>query len=263
MKKLKKSLIFKIFITTLYMIISCLVTILYLYKTINLTNEEYLKLILNDSYGNNFLNSLVNIIYDKFNFMDFIEFENKTFNTPNVVNDNPLIFIYNKNQLQNYQIDYNIKPNVMVASYLLSNKLNNLDINNIVLDTNLENFSLNNNISIDKSLEIFINDVKVNYSSIKYFFDIGRSDYSRFKTTISFNNNKYAKINFYVSKKDFSFVYELNKELNKNINGISNIYIINEYINNVIKIEIGGSSNTIKEVSNTINILSNIIKENI
>ena len=191
MKKLKKSLIFKIFITTLYMIISCLVTILYLYKSINLTNEEYLKLILNDSYGNNFLNSLINIIYDKFNFMDFIEFENKTFNTPNVVNDNPLIFIYNKNQLQNYQIDYNIKPNVMVASYLLSNKLNNLDINNIVLDTNLENFSLNNNISIDKSLEIFINDVKVNYSSIKYFFDIGRSDYSRFKTTISFNNNKY------------------------------------------------------------------------
>ena len=68
---------------------------------------------------------------------------------------------------------------------------------------------------------------------------------------------------FYVSEKDFFFIYKLNKELNKNINGISNIYIINEYINNVIKIEIGGSSNTIKEVSNTINILSNIIKENI
>ena len=69
---------------------------------------------------------------------------------PNKVDiNNPLVYIYNSHQLENYNNDnleiYGITPNVLMASYLLKEKLNQNGISTIVEDTNLTEFlELNN-----------------------------------------------------------------------------------------------------------------------
>ena len=64
---------------------------------------------------------------------------------PNKVDiNNPLVYIYNSHQLENYNNSnleiYGITPNVLMASYLLKEKLNKNGISTIVEDTNLTEF---------------------------------------------------------------------------------------------------------------------------
>ena len=83
---------------------------------------------------------------------------------PNPVDiDNPIVYIYNSHQLENYNsynLDiYGITPNVLMASYLLKEKLNSKGISTIVEDTNLTEFlSINgwDHASSYKASRIFI-----------------------------------------------------------------------------------------------------------
>ena len=56
----------------------------------------------------------------------------------------PIIYLYNTHQLENYNNKnlsiYNITPNVLMASYILKEKLNKNGISTIVEDTNLSEF---------------------------------------------------------------------------------------------------------------------------
>jgi len=57
---------------------------------------------------------------------------------------NPKVYIYNTHQLESYNKkvykDYNITPNVMMASYILRENLNNKNINTIVETANITDF---------------------------------------------------------------------------------------------------------------------------
>ncbi len=197
--------------------------------------------------------------------------------------DSPIIYIYNSHQLENYSSKgleiYGITPNVMMASYLLREKLNSKGLSTIVEDANLTEFITLNNWNYNYSYyasRMFLLDKKNTYPSLKYFIDIHRDSVSKDLTTVKINNQDYAKILFVVGlehknyEKNLSVMNKINDISNKlypglskgilkksgdNVNGIYN----QDISPNTILIEIGGVDNNINEVLNTINALSNIL----
>ena len=203
---------------------------------------------------------------------------------PNPVDiNNPIIYIYNSHQLENYNSSnldiYGITPNVLMTSYLLKEKLNSKGISTIVEDTNLTEFlSLNNwdHSGSYKASRIFILDKKNKYSTLKYFIDIHRDSVSKNMTTININGKDYARILFVVGlehdnyKDNIKISEDLNNLFNKYYKGLSRgIYkkegpgvdgIYNQDISpNSILIEVGGVDNNIDEVLNTTEAISNIL----
>ncbi len=203
---------------------------------------------------------------------------------PNPVDiNNPIIYIYNSHQLENYNSSnldiYGITPNVLMTSYLLKEKLNSKGISTIVEDTNLTEFlSLNNwdHSGSYKASRIFILDKKNKYSTLKYFIDIHRDSVSKNMTTININGKDYARILFVVGlehdnyKDNIKISEDLNNLFNKYYKGLSRGIckkegpgvdgIYNQDISpNSILIEVGGVDNNIDEVLNTTEAISNIL----
>ena len=204
---------------------------------------------------------------------------------PNPVDiNNPVIYLYNSHQLENYDsanLDiYGITPNVMMASYLLKEKLNSSGISTIVEDANMTQFLSANGFVHTQSYmasRIFILDKINKYSSLKYFIDIHRDSVSRNITTASINGKSYAKILFVVGlehdnyKDNLKVVSDINDIADKYYSGLSRgIYkkegegvdgIYNQDISsNSILIEVGGVDNNIDEVLNTTDALADILK---
>lgn len=200
-------------------------------------------------------------------------------NNPN----KPLVYIYNSHQLENYNNDslmvYGITPNVLMASYLLKEKLSTYGIESIVEDTNLTEFLELNNwdyASSYKASRIFILDKQNTYPSLKYYIDIHRDSVSKSLTTVKIGNKEYARILFVVGLEHDNYEDNLNlaNNINKlfenhypglsrgvykkegiNVNGIYN----QDISSNAMLIEVGGVDNNITEVMNTINAISDIL----
>ena len=90
--------------------------------------------------------------------------------------EKPIIYIYNSHQIENYNSEnlsiYGITPNVLMASYLLKEKLNSKGIPTIVEDMNMTEFlDLNgwDYAASYKASRIFMLDKQNTYPSIKYF----------------------------------------------------------------------------------------------
>lgn len=195
----------------------------------------------------------------------------------------PIIYLYNTHQLENYNNKnlsiYNITPNVLMASYILKEKLNKNGISTIVEDTNLSEFlNLNhwNYASSYKATRILLLEKMNKYDSLKYFIDIHRDSVNRNSTTVTINNKTYAKILFVIGleHKNYEYNLEVTNKLNdlikedypsltkgiykKSGKGVDGIY--NQDVDkNCILIEIGGVDNTIEEVYNTLEVLSNVL----
>lgn len=195
----------------------------------------------------------------------------------------PIIYLYNTHQLENYNNKnlsiYNITPNVLMASYILKEKLNKNGISTIVEDTNLSEFlNLNhwNYASSYKATRMLLLEKMNKYDSLKYFIDIHRDSVNRNSTTVTINNKNYAKILFVVGleHKNYEYNLEVTNKLNdliketypsltkgiykKSGKGVDGIY--NQDVDkNCILIEIGGVDNTIEEVYNTLEVLSNVL----
>ena len=203
---------------------------------------------------------------------------------PNKVDvKNPIIYIYNSHQLENYNNDnlaiYGITPNVLMASYLLKEKLNEKGLSTIVEDTNLTEFlELNNwnHSNAYKASRIFMLDKQNEYPSIKYFIDIHRDSVNKNMTLVKINNKNYAKILFVVGlehknyQKNLNLVNKINDLFEKHYPGLSRgIYkkegpnvngIYNQDISeNAMLIELGGVDNNIEEVLNTINAIADVL----
>lgn len=203
---------------------------------------------------------------------------------PNKVDvESPIIYIYNSHQLENYNSSnlsiYGITPNVLMASYLLKEKLIDKGISTIVEDTNLTEFLELNNWSHANSYRasrIFMLDKKNTYPSIKYYLDIHRDSVNKNISTIKINNKNYARILFVVGKEHNAWEENLNtaneintiiekkypglsrgiyKKEGENVNGIYN----QDLSPNTILLELGGVDNTIDEVMCTINALTDVL----
>ncbi len=199
-------------------------------------------------------------------------------------NEEPLVYIYNTHQNEEY-IGNDITPNptVLTASYYLKDNLEKLGIKTLVEETNIKNILENNNWNYDESYRasrINLETTKEKYPSIKIFIDLHRDAVPRNLSTVTINNKEYAKILFVIGKehdnylKNLEFTKSLNslieknyKELTKGIlekegPGVNGIYN-QDLKENIILMEVGAQDNTIEEVTNTLDIIANIIKEKI
>lgn len=234
-------------------------------------------------YGNN--DKILEMNYnDDYSNLEELKKVSSYIEDPNPVDvENPIIYIYNSHQLENYNSEnldiYGITPNVLMASYLLKEKLNSKGLSTIVENTNMSEFlTLNgwDHSGSYKASRIFILDKKNKYTSLKYFIDIHRDSVSKKVSTININDKSYARILFVVGLEHNN--YNANLKTMESINKISDKYypglsrgiykkegagvngIYNQDISsNSILIEIGGVDNNIEEVLNTTEALSNIL----
>lgn len=195
------------------------------------------------------------------------------------------VYLYNTHQTENYSMKnlepYNITPNVMMASYLLKEKLNKNGIGTIVEETDINEFMNLNHWTVKdtyKASKQFMNQTLAKYPGIDLLIDIHRDAIPKSASTIQIQGKNYAKVlfviglnnpnyqkNMAVSKKISDLINAKYPKLSRGIMqkkgaGVNGVY--NQDVNgNVILIECGGYENTIDEVSNTIEVLATVITE--
>jgi stage II sporulation protein P len=210
----------------------------------------------------------------------------KYINDPNPVDiTKPRIYIYNSHQLENYNNEnleaYNITPNVMMASYLLKEKLNNLGIPTIAENTNIQDFMRVNmweHADSYKASRILILDNKNKYNTLEYYIDFHRDSIKKSLTTTTIGNKKYARILFVIGldnpnhKENLRLVTTLSEKINKLYPGLSKGILKKQGVGvdglynqdispKMMLLEVGGVENTIEEVLNTIEAFSICFKE--
>lgn len=199
--------------------------------------------------------------------------------------DNPRVYIYNSHQAETYSSanleDYNITPNVLMASYFLQDKLNKLNIPTIVEESNIIDFmNVNGMLHKDsyKASRYFLEATLKEHNNLDLIIDLHRDSVNHASTTTTINNKNYARVLFVVGLEHANYQANLDlaNKLNdmikekyptltkgvltkqgNNVNGIYN----QDLSSKIVLIECGGYENTIDEIMNTTEILSEIIKE--
>ena len=199
--------------------------------------------------------------------------------------DKPIVYLYNTHQREEYALSnneaYNIKPTVMTLSYILREKLNRNNIPTIVEENDVLDVLRINNWNYAASYKVtrmMLASAKENNSTLKYFIDLHRDSISKKASTITINDINYAKILFIVGLENPN--YEVNLALTEKINnminnkypnlsrgiykkqgkGVNGVYN-QDFDKNTILIEVGGEENTIDEVYNTAEVISEILTE--
>lgn len=211
---------------------------------------------------------------------DYIEDTNKDNNI-----ENPIVYIYNTHQLEEYNKtnleEYNIKPNVLMASYILREYLNRNNIKTVVETADITDFLNVNGWNYSKSYNAsryYLDEAIKKYPNLKLIIDLHRDAIEYNASTVTINDKKYAKILFVVGldyenyQPNLDLANSLNNLINskypglsrgvlkksgKNVNGIYN----QDLKNNIVLIECGGYQNNIDEVMNTMIALSDVIKK--
>lgn len=195
----------------------------------------------------------------------------------NMVVSSPRIYIYSTHPTEGFvgekNEEYNMNPNIVLASLILQEKLNAVGIPTVVEERSAADYIKEHNIDYKYSYvatrEFLTNKLK-QQSDFDLIIDLHRDAVSKSISTVTINNKNYAKILF-VMNKNFPNI-ELAKEFNNIINekypglsrGIYDKY--NDDFNqdlheNVILLELGANYNTFDEVENTIDALVESIKE--
>ena len=199
--------------------------------------------------------------------------------------DDELIYLYNSHQKEayskEYMEDYNVIPDVFLASHIMQEKLNSKGIKTIVMEDDITAYLNNNNLDYSKSYQAsryYLKPAIDKYKSVKLFIDLHRDSTSKEVSTVTIDNKDYAKVMFVIGKEYDT--YESNLSIANNINdkieskyptlsrgvlekegyGVNGVYN-QDLASNVILIELGGDKNNLEEVTNTIDILVDILKE--
>ncbi len=197
----------------------------------------------------------------------------------------PLIYIYNSHQTEEYApssiAEYSVTPTVLVGSYILEERLEQAGFETLVEERSIKNLLNENKWNYNYSYRasrIYLDDVKNNYRTIKYFIDFHRDSLSYDKTTIEIEGKSYAKLLFLIGlenpnyMKNLSFTEKIVAKLNERYPGLcKGIYKKGgEGVNGVynqdsseytILLEVGGPDNKITEVLNSVNAFSEVFSE--
>lgn len=251
-------------------------------SNVNVDNPEA---ILEASFGYKLSNNNIlvyNENYDDQNIDSTVEEVIEYMKEKNIEQE-PLVYIYNTHQTEKYSNEDlgDITPDVLMASYILKDKLDKLNIPTLVEEANISEFMKINNWNYNNSYKasrFYLMDTKNKYSTIKLFIDLHRDAIGKNSSTVTINKKDYAKVLFVVGKEHEN--YEKNLKLADNINnkikdryeeitrgitikegkGVNGIY--NQDVSeNCILLELGGNENNITEILNTIDVISEIIKE--
>ena len=275
-------------------------------KLVN-SNEDFIKCLLADSNyhmlyekkANNLFNKLFsnffninepvsileNIFHYKANTMETLP-AGYVYNNENAVNNldgDPTIFIYNSHQGEKYQgkalESYNITPSVLMASYIMQDKLAGQNVKALVMEDNLIDYMNLNNMKHAHSYSAsrkFISPIIKQNPNLKLIIDLHRDSIDKSKSTTIINNKSCAKIVFVIGNAHDS--YEQNLEFTNKLNDIisekyptltrgvllkggagSNGVYNQDLSSKMTLLEIGSDKNTIDEVLNTIELLAPIM----
>ena len=252
---------------------------------------KYLKLS-NEIIANNLFNNSVNYSND-LNMLDIINFnlkgpetilentfanviENKDNKITEEVKNDPILYIYNTHQTEEYVSNslknYNITPTVYMASNILKQELEKYNIYSVVEDENIKNVLNDNGWSYKDSYlasRLWLKKAKKKYPTIKYYLDLHRDSVS-LSTTI--NDKSYARImyvlgmNYDTYEQNESLLIKLNNYTKEKYPNLSRDILYakkntfnQDFDGNVFLIEVGGNNSNFNEVYNTILALAEII----
>ncbi len=219
--------------------------------------------ILDREYSNNsIINSFNNFIKPKPNTK--VKEENKK---------DPIIYIYNSHQTEEYASNdlFSFSPNVTMINYILENTFNSNDYQTLVEERSIKEL-LNKNswkyAASYKASRLYMEDAKLNNSSLKYFIDVHRDSLKKDRTTVTIGDKDYAKILFLLGlenpnyNENLEFITKINDKLNSLYPGLSKGILkksgagVNGVYNQdfspyTILVEFGGVDNTTYEVLNS------------
>lgn len=239
---------------------------------------------LNNSLMYSIDNSLVhNDDYSDLEYLESVSFYIK--NPSTVVVEDPIVYLYNSHQLENYSSynfnPYNITPNVMMASYILQEKLINYGIPTLVEEAdftkelNERNYLFYQSYLVSKD---YILEAISNYSTLEYFIDIHRDSVGNSITLLETEEKSYAKVLFVVGlehdnyESNLEIATDLSIAINYEVNNLSRgIYkkegigvngVYNQDLSpNLILLEVGGVDSSIEQVNNTLEVVAKVIDE--
>lgn len=317
MKNKKRKIKLKILFYTSIFIVTFIISINFLNKVnFQISNQQFLKLVIENS--NPYMNKTnkKNFYYYLVKFVLNIDLENPAtiFNRtylgsistssddeedkstnegstyvedpyPEKTINNPLVYIYNTHQLEKYSKEnieeYDIVPNVMMASYILREKLYDNNIPALVEEADINEFLQTNNWNYASSYKVtrfLMEDAKEKNPSLNYFIDLHRDSVKKSISTTTINDKSYAKILFIVGlensnyKENLLVTEKINNLLEEKYPGITRgIYkkqgpgvngVYNQdFHKNTILIEMGGEENTIDEILNSCLAVSEVLTE--
>lgn len=265
--------------------------IILIYIQINNPFEHNFKLCKKKFFKTDNFNLKNKIIKSVFNDISF-EYKNSMYHDKvyddmffvNEIKENePIIYLYNTHQTEKYARNdvSEFIPSIMTATSYLNEKLNNFNIPAMMEYRSVSKALNENNWKYGYSYKVsrtFLEDSVNKNPSIKYLFDIHRDSGSHESTTLCVNDKCYAKLLFLIGlenpnyEPNLNYAEELSNMLNqkvdkiskgilqkqgKNVNGIYN----QDFSSRTILIEVGGENNTIDEVYNSLDVLSEVIKE--
>lgn len=194
---------------------------------------------------------------------------------PEIVNKEPLIYIYNSHQTEEYKAstfaEYDVRPSVMMADYILEEVFQKNSYPTIVEERRISEVLANNNwkyVYSYRASRVFLEDAIVMHPSLKYFIDVHRDSLEHARTYININGKDYARTIFLIGlenegyEENLAFTEKINNKLNEKYPGLSKgIYkkggptvngVYNQdFSNRTILIEIGGYESTTTEVLNS------------
>ena len=319
-KKAKKHRVIKSLLFIILFSLSFIFTINYLVKKdIDLKGKDYVNFLVENSYKNKtnysfIIDNIIKIVsdVDTSNPTSFLTFsknlsskkeikeeyvkednyeESDYKNVTNYIVNNseeisePIVYIYNTHQLETYSDvgleNSGMTPNVMMASSLLSEKLNKLGIKTIWEDTNMYEFIKTMGLPSDElygASRVFISNAREKYPTLKYFIDLHRDSVNKEISSININGINYARILFVLgitneTHEDNRVVENiLSDKINEGYPKLSRgIYEIDtpdwyeaynqDVSSNAILIELGAKENTMNEVLNSIDVLSKVLSD--
>lgn len=254
-----------------------------------LDNSNYYKKYKRKNYVNILTKYILNINIDSpknilLSALKFKKSSNKV-EASYVMNEiDPTIYIYNTHDTEKYNgvylTDYNINPNVKMASFLLEGLLKKEGIKAIVEENNMGEYLKNNNLPYSESYQAsryYLEEKIKKYPNLKLIIDLHRDSISKDKSTVKINDKMFAKVLFVVGenndhfKDNFNLANTLNNIIKSRYEGISRGVLtktgtgirgrFNQDISpNIVLIECGGEDNTIDEVMNTMVAIKDMIK---
>lgn len=198
--------------------------------------------------------------------------------------EQPRVYLYNTHQLENYSANnyeaYNITPNVLMASYIMKEKLNDFGIPTIVEEQNVTDFLNSQGWDYSKSYQasrVFLEETISKNPSLEVFVDIHRDAIGKTASTVTIDGKNYAKILFVVGaayrgyEPTLEFANTINAKIKEKYPALTRGVItksgvgVNGVYNQDLKekmllIECGGTENTIEEVMNTVSIIAETLK---
>ena len=186
------------------------------------------------------------------------------------VTSNKKIHLYNTHQGEQY-VGYNVRDGAEYLKECLTKEGYFCDVE----QNDFENYKNVHRIAYNQSYvvsKMYLENTLRENGNYDLVIDFHRDSLDKKYSTLVYNQKSYAKILFVVGKSSgkFDMVNQLSTELsnkaNEKVPGLSKGIMVKNHYNqgicdHTVLIEFGGQSNTKEEVQNTIEVMSQVIKE--